>query len=154
MIVYYGDSETSTNATSLRWPFFSADSPYIHSCFNLSTKATRLADSPYIHSCFNLSTKATLLADGPYIHSCFNLSTMATSLQRPLDFFGGQSIHSLLLQPPYNSHLTTQPLSSAPKVAVVERFNCIKFLKMPFSVHQEEIVKVTKLLCLGQKRCQ
>ena len=88
MIVYYGDSETSTNATSIQRPFFSVD-------------------SLYIHSCFNLSTKATLLADGPYIHSCFNLSTMATSLQRPFDFFGGQSIHSLLLQPPYNGHLAT-----------------------------------------------
>ena len=49
----------------------------------------------------------TFLADSPYIHSCCNLSTMATSLQRPLDFFGGQSIHSLLLQPPYNGHLST-----------------------------------------------
>ena len=40
------------------------------------------------------------LADSPYIHSYFNLSSMATSLQ--------------------------WPLSSVPKVAVVERFNCIK----------------------------
>ena len=43
----------------------------------------------------------TFLADSPYIHSCCNLPTTATSLH--------------------------QPLSSAPKVAVVERFNCIKF---------------------------
>ena len=39
-----------------------------------------------------------LLADSPYIHSCFNPSTTATSLQ--------------------------WPLSSVPKVAIVERFNC------------------------------
>ena len=30
----------STTATSLQRPFFLADSPYIHSCFNLSTMAT------------------------------------------------------------------------------------------------------------------
>ena len=43
---------------------------------------------------------------------------MATSLGRP--FFGGQSIHSLLFQPLYNG----RPLSSFPKVAVVESFIC------------------------------
>ena len=42
----------------------------------------------------------TCLADSPYIHSCFNLSTTATSRQ--------------------------WQLSSVPKVAVVERFNCSK----------------------------
>ena len=35
-------------------------------------------------------------------------------------FFGGQSTHSLLFQPLYNGHFF-----SVPKVAVVERFNCI-----------------------------
>ena len=40
------DSRTSSNghlsttATSLQWPVFLADSPYIDSCFNLSTMAT------------------------------------------------------------------------------------------------------------------
>ena len=46
-----------------------------------------------------LPTTAIFLADIPYIDSCLNLSTTATSLQRPL--------------------------SSVPKVAVVERLNCI-----------------------------
>ena len=57
---------------------------------HLSTPAIFLADSPYIHSCFNLFTTATSLqwprlynghflgADSPYIDSCFNLSTTAT----------------------------------------------------------------------------
>ena len=57
---------------------------------HLSTAAIFLADSPYIHSCFNLFTTATSLqwprlynghfwgADSPYIDSCFNLSTTAT----------------------------------------------------------------------------
>ena len=69
-------------------------------------------------------------ADSPYIHSCFHLSTTAI-------FFGGQSIHSLLFPPLYNSHffggqsiyslVSTSLqwlLSSVPKVAAVERFNC------------------------------
>ena len=46
----------------------------------------------------HLSTMATFLMDSPYIDSCLNLSTTATSLQRPL--------------------------SSIPKVALVEMFNC------------------------------
>jgi len=39
---------------------------------------------------------------------------------------GGESIHSLLFQLLYNSHLSTWPLSSVPKVAFVERLNCSK----------------------------
>ena len=47
----------------------------------------------------HLSTMATLLADSPCIDSCLNLTTTATSLQ--------------------------WPFSSVPKVAIVERLNCI-----------------------------
>ena len=50
--------------------FFFVDSPYIHSCFNLTKMAT------------HLSTMALFLVGSPYIHSCLNLSTMATSLQQ------------------------------------------------------------------------
>ena len=46
-----------------------------------------------------LSITATLSPGSPYIDSCLDLSTTTTSLQRPL--------------------------SSVPKVAVKERFNCI-----------------------------
>ena len=46
-----------------------------------------------------LSITATLSPGSPYIDSCLDLSTTTTSLQRPL--------------------------SSVPKVAVEERFNCI-----------------------------
>ena len=69
----------------------------------------------------------------------YSQTSTNSHLSKTAIFFGVQSIHSLLFQPLYNGHLSTKPLSSAPKVAVVERFNCIKFLKMPFSVHQEEI---------------
>ena len=47
-----------------------------------------------------LSTTAIFLADSPYVYSCLNLSTTATSLQH-------------------------RPLSSVPKMTVVERINCI-----------------------------
>ena len=36
----FTNGHLSTTATSLQRPFFLADSPYIHSCFNLSTMAT------------------------------------------------------------------------------------------------------------------
>ena len=88
MIVYYGYSQTFTN--------------------------------------YHLSTMAIVLADSPYIHSCFNLSTTATSLH--------------------------QPLSSAPKVAIVKRFNCIKFLKMPFYVHQEDMSWSDEIVMFGPKK--
>ena len=69
---------------------------------NFSVVKARSVD--YSRTSFNghLSTTDIFLADSPYIHSCFNLSTMATSLQ--------------------------WPLSSVPKVAIAERFNCIFFL--------------------------
>ena len=70
------------------------------------------------------------------------MATVKPPLMPPLykgHFFGGQSIHSLLFQPLYTGHLSTKPLSSTPKVAVVERVNCIKFLKLPFYVHQEDM---------------
>ena len=105
-------------ATSLQQPFFLADSPHIHSCFNLSTTAIffggqsthSLLFQPLYNSHFFWRTVHTFtlvstslqqpffLADSPHIHSCFNLSTTAI-------FFGGQSTHSLLFQPLYNSHL-------------------------------------------------
>ena len=166
------DGHLSTTATSLERTYFLADSPYIHSCFNLSTTAT----SPQWPPPYNryLSTTATslqwpplrnshlsatviFLADSPYIHSCFNLSTMATSLQRrPLHSGHFPTTATSLQQSPFhNGHFSTmatslqrpffladspyvhycfnlfttatslqRPLSSVPKVAIAERFNC------------------------------
>ena len=57
-----------------------------------------------------------------------NLWFSRTSTNRQTD---RQSIHLLLFKPLYNGHLSTtatslqQPLSSALKVAIVDRFNCI-----------------------------
>ena len=91
--------EPPQTATSLERPYFLADSPYIHSCLNLSTMATFPQRPPLQWSPLN------------YGH----LSTTATSPQRPPlyngHFCGRQSIHSLLLQPLYNDHLCTMATS-------------------------------------------
>ena len=68
-------------------------------------------------SLFTTATTLQLLfflADGPYIYSCFNLSTTATS---------------------------QCPLSSVPKVAVVERYNCIR----PISLETWNVVVLVVL---------
>ena len=46
-------------------------------------------------------------------------------LSRTDIFLGGQPIHSLLFLPLYNATSLKCPLSSVPKVAVVDRFNSI-----------------------------
>ena len=174
--------EPPETATSLERTYFLADSPYIHSCFNLSTTATSPQWPPLFNS--HLSTTAislqplfwwtvhtfTLVSTSLQPLPLYNgpLSTMATSPQQPPfcngHFFGGQSIHSLLFQPLHNGHLSSMAtslqrrplhsghfpttatslqqspfhnghystkatslqrrLSSVPKVAVAERFNC------------------------------
>ena len=120
----------STTATSLQWPplrnshlsatvIFLADSPYIHSCFNLSTMATSLQRRP-LHS-GHFPTTATSLQQSPFHNGHF--STMATSLQRPFFLADSPYVH-------YCFNLFTtgtslqRPLSSVPKVAIAERFNC------------------------------
>ena len=40
-------------------------------------------------------------------------------------FFGEKSVHSLLSQPLYNGHLSTIATLIYPKVAVVDKVNCI-----------------------------
>ena len=64
----------------------------------------------YSHTSTNshLSTLTIFFAESLCIHFCFRLSTMATSLQ--------------------------WPLFSVPKVAIVERFNCINKVKDRFSL--------------------
>ena len=115
---------------------FSADSPYIHSCFNLSTTATSLQRPPLYNG--HLSTMATslqqpplnnghlsitaiFLAYSPYSHSCFNFSTMATSLQRPFFLADSPYIHYVVST---SLQRLQRPLSSVPNVTVVGRFNC------------------------------
>ena len=109
-------------STSLQWPplynshFFGGQS--IHSLLfqppyngHLSTTAIFVVDSPYIHSCFNLLTMATSLQQPFFWWTVHTFTLVSTSLQWPplynSHFFGGQSIHSLLFQPPYNGHLST-----------------------------------------------
>ena len=121
--------EPPETATSLERTYFLADSPYIHSCFNLSTTATSPQWPPLFNS--HLSTTATSLQPLFWwtVHTftlvstslqplpLYNghLSTMATSPQQPPfcngHFFGGQSIHSLLFQPLHNGHLSTTATS-------------------------------------------
>ena len=123
------DGHLSTTATSLERTYFLADSPYIHSCFNLSTTATSPQWPPLFNS--HLSTTATSLQPLLWwtVHTftlvstslqplpLYNghLSTMATSPQKPPfcngHFFGGHSIHSLLFQPLHNGHLSSMATS-------------------------------------------
>ena len=102
---HLSSTATSSMVTSQLWP------PLYNS--HLSTTAIFVADSPYIHSCFNLSTTTTSVQWPPLYND--HLSTAASSLQRsPLyngHFCGRQSIHSLLLQPLYNDHLCTMATS-------------------------------------------
>ena len=120
--------EPPETATSLERTYFLADSPYIHSCFNLSTTAT----SPQWPPLFNchLSTTATSLQPLFWwtVHTFTlvstslqplplhngHLSSTATFPLRPPLYnlsFGGQSIHSLLFQPLYNRYLSTTATS-------------------------------------------
>ena len=71
---------------------------------NFSVVKAKSVDYSWTSPNSHLSITAILffLADSSYIHSCFNFSKKATSLQ--------------------------WPLSSVPKVAIAERFNCIFFL--------------------------
>ena len=100
---YLSTMATSSMVTSQLWPPLynttSLQQPPLHNG-HLSTTAIFVADSPYIHSCFNLSTTGTSVQWPPLYHD--HLSTTATSLQRP--FFGRQSVHSLLFQPLYNGY--------------------------------------------------
>ena len=69
--------EPPRTATSLERPYVLVDSPYIQSCFNLSTTATSLQRPPLHND--RLSTMATSL-QWPPLHND-RLSTMATSPQ-------------------------------------------------------------------------
>ena len=79
---------------------------------------------------------------------------MATSLQRPLFFQQAdrKSIHQLLFKTSLQ-----RPLSSVPKVAAVERFNCITFRKnqgcLPINrnkIHQQ-MVQIKHFAALQKK---
>ena len=101
----------STIATFLQWP------PLYNG--HLSTMATSL-QQPSLYK-GHLSTMATFLQWPPHCHG--HLSITTTSLQRPPFYdshFSLQTVSTFTLV----STSLQWPLSSVPKLAVVETFNC------------------------------
>lgn len=80
------------------------------------------------------------------LHVNGHLSTMA-------NFFcpGRQKIHTLTLipKPLYDGHLLQRPLAFVPEMDIVERFNCIRFVK-PVHLSNSELAVLSGHLAIPQ----
>ena len=125
-------------ATSRKWPPLPADSPYIDSYQNLSTMPMAIRVHP--PNCQN-----NLSATANYFQQLMKKSRMVMLC----------SLNKIVILHPYLPKTTTSPqwpLSSIPKVAVVERFNCMQFFQGIWSPFQVKLSTSIKFVAKAQSK--